>query len=295
MRRAIALTLLMILTTLAFAPATSRSQGQEARVINAIGLVDFYKKPTFKPGDWVRYHMTGNSALGAKDDYVIIVTIAGEEEFWGEECFWLETISVQGEEEIVSVASLMSYAVFDDPEAVTKMRTYVRKQISTMTETGEPVQDVMRRPVSTAKARDPAERKLEYYIDSLGTEEVEIDKGRFLCQKILFKQAAGASLDFPDSSRYDEVRENRTIYRNTQIPITSIVIEEVENIVARKTWALGQSSDAPMVTRDRALGRAVAVDWGSGRPSKIIAEALQKPLAQQRAEARRRAGRPGAG
>ena len=46
----------------------------------------------------------------------------------------------------------------------------------------------------------------------------------------------------------------------------------------------------------RAAGmRAVAVDWGSGRPSKIIAESLQKPLAEQRAEARRRAGRPGAG
>jgi hypothetical protein len=157
------------------------------------------------------------------------------------------------------------------------------------------VQDIMRRPTSTVRTREPAERKLEYYIDSLGTEEVAIDKGRFTCRKILFKQAAGASIDFSDSSRYDEVRENRTIYRNTQIPITSIVIEEVENIVARKTWALGQSSDAPMVTRDRALGRAVAVDWGSGRPSKIIAEALQKPLAQQRAEARRRAGRPGAG
>ena len=37
----------------------------------------------------------------------------------------------------------------------------------------------MRRPTSTVRTREPAERKLEYYIDSLGTEEIEIDKGRF--------------------------------------------------------------------------------------------------------------------
>lgn len=295
MRRATSILLLLALAAPLLPRAHAEGVHQQARVINAIGLVDYYREPAFQPGDWVRYHMTGSSELGAKDDYEIIITIAGEEEFWGEECFWIETISLENDIEVVSVASLMSYAVFDDPRAVTKMRTYVRKQITTMTETGEPLQEIMRRPTSTVRVREPQETRLDYYIDSLGTETVEVEKGRFTCEKILFKQAAGASIDFADSSRYDEVRENRTIYRTTRIPITSILIEEIENIVARKTWALGQSSDAPMITRDRALGRAVAIDWGTGRKSKIIPEFLQKPLAEQRAEARRRDRGSGSG
>jgi hypothetical protein len=189
----------------------------------------------------------------------------------------------------------MSYAVFEDPEAITKMKTYMRKSISSMTETGEPIQEVVRRPIRVIRRPDPEVRTLEHYIDTLGTAEAEVPKGRFQCQKILFRQAAGASLDFADSTRYDEVRENRTIYRNTRIPITSIVIEEVENIVSRRTWLRGQSADAPTIIRDRALGKAVAVDWGTGRKSIIIPEFLQKTIAEQRAAARRGAGRDGKG
>jgi len=299
MPRAMALLLLAAITALpALPPAPAHAQpagASTARIINAIGLVDYSRKPAFKPGDWVRYHMTGSSELGMKDDYVILVAISGEEEFWGDECFWIETVSLQDGEEVASVASLMSYAVFDDPQAVTNMRTYVRKQITTMTESGEPVQEIVRRPSSTLKRREPQERTLEAYVDSLGTEEVEIPRGRFLCEKILFKQAAGASIDFADSSRYDEVRENRTIFRNTSIPVTSIAVEEVENIVSRKTWALGKSAEAPMITRDRAFGRAVAEDWGSGRKSQIIPEALQKTFAEQRKARGRGTGGRGSG
>jgi hypothetical protein len=282
MRRATLLLLAVILILPMLIPVPARTAS--STVINAIGLVDYYSKPTFKPGDWVRYHMVGSSKLGAKDDYTIVIAIAGEEEFWGEKCFWLETASVVDSVEIQSVASLVSYSVFNDPQAITDMENYVRKQITSMTNEGVPVQDIVRRPVTTVRGRKTIQGKLDYYIDSLGTEQVEIPSGKYLCQKILFKQAAGATIDAADSSRYDEVRENRTIYRNTQIPITSIVIEEVENIVARKTWIAGESSDAPLNTRDRAFGRAVVEAWGTGRKSKIIDERFQKPFAEQHAE-----------
>lgn len=292
MRRAIALALTVLVATTLLAPAPAHVE--QLRVINAIGLVDYYREPTFKPGDWVRYKMTGSSELGMKDDYSIVLLIAGEEEFWGEECFWVETISEQDGREIVSVASLLSYAVFDDPEAITTMKYYVRKQITTMTETGEPKMDLVRRPASLNRARETMQNKLEYYIDSLGTREATIDKGTFRCETILFKQAAGGTVDFADSSRYDEFRENRTVYKNREIPITSIVVEEIESIVSRKTWVRGQSTDAETVIRDRALGRAEAMDWGRGRRSNLLPEVLQKPLAEQRAEQRRR-GRNGSG
>lgn len=292
MRRAIALALTVLVAATLLAPAPAHVE--QLRVINAIGLVDYYREPSFKPGDWVRYKMTGSSELGMKDDYSIVLLIAGEEEFWGEECFWVETISEQDGREIVSVASLLSYAVFDDPEAITTMKYYVRKQITTMTETGEPRMDLVRRPASLNRARETMQNKLEYYIDSLGTREATIDKGTFRCEAILFKQAAGGTVDFADSSRYDEFRENRTVYKNHEIPITSIVVEEIESIVSRKTWVRGQSTDAETVIRDRALGRAEAMDWGRGRRSNLLPEVLQKPLAEQRAEQRRR-GRNGSG
>jgi hypothetical protein len=287
MRRAIALCFASALAAIALTPSPARVQG--ARIINAIGLVDYYRTPSFKPGDWVRYRMTGSSQMGMKDDYTITVLIAGEEEFWGEECFWVETISEEGGSEVVSVASLVSYAVFDDQEAITTMKYYVRKQISSMTESGEPRQDLVRRPTTMNRTRQTMQSKLDYYIDSLGTEEVTIDKGRFVCEKVLFKQAAGGTIDFADSSRYDEFREDRTVFKNHAIPITSIVVEQIETTVSRKTWVRGQSTDAETIIRDRALGRAVAVEWGSGRSSDMIPAALQKPLAEQRAAAKKSA------
>ncbi len=295
MRRAILPLLVLAVATLALPPARAQDSMGSSRIINGIGLVDYYRKPTFKPGDWVRYHMTGHSELGMKDDYTIVLLIAGEEEFWGEDCFWVETISERDGKEISSVAALVSYAAFQDSDAVTAAKMYVRKQINTMTQTGEPVQDIVRRPRSTLQVRESGRNKLEYYIDSLGTADVEIPRGTFHCRKILFKQAAGGSADFADSSRYDEVREDRTIYRTTQVPITSIAVEEIENTVSRKTWVRGQSQDVPMVIRDRALGRAEAVDWGTGRKSHLIAPALQMPLAEQRARAKRKAGKAGSG
>jgi hypothetical protein len=294
MRRAMTFVLLTVVASIALAPAPAHVQGGGVRVINAIGLVDYYRKPAFKPGDWVRYQMTGSSELGMKDDYAITLLIAGEEEFWGEECFWVETISEKDGMEILSVASLVSYAVFDDPEAITAMKYYVRKQINTLTESGNAKMELVRRPSTMNRARETMQNKLEYYIDSLGTKQMTIAKGTFDCEAVLFKQAAGGTVDFADSSRYDEFRENRTVYRNLDIPITSIVVEEIESIVSRKTWVRGQSTDAETIIRDRALGRAEAIEWGHGRRSRLLPEVLQKPLAEQRAE-KRRSGRNGAG
>ena len=41
--------------------------------INAIGLIDYSRTPTFKVGDWVRYHMTSKSDLGLSDADVAVL------------------------------------------------------------------------------------------------------------------------------------------------------------------------------------------------------------------------------
>ena len=60
----------------------ARAQGSSVEVVNGIGLIDYASHPRLKVGLWVRYHMTGRSVMGAEDDYVVTVLIAGEEDFW---------------------------------------------------------------------------------------------------------------------------------------------------------------------------------------------------------------------
>jgi hypothetical protein len=287
MRRAILFSVLTLMAICALTPAAAVAQTQS---INGIGLVDYYRTPDFKPGDWVKYRVSSTSELGAADDYELILVIAGEEEWWGEKCFWLETVSQAIDGPPTSVAALMSYDVFKDSLALTNSRYYVRKQISSMNEQGEPVVELVRRPVSSFRTRQTNQRKLEWYIDTLEVATREAAMGSFTCQKLLFKQAAGGSIDIGDSSRYEEVREDRTIWRNLDIPITSIVLEEIEKVVERKTWVQGKSADAPTITRDSVYGTAEVVGWGSGRKSEIIPEHLQRSLAEQRAKARKSSG-----
>src|SRR5262249_10125138 len=76
------------LLALALLPAASTaSMGP----IDGIGLIDYSSPPDFRVGTWAKYHIVGHSQMGLEDDYFVTVIIAGEEEFWGERCFWVET------------------------------------------------------------------------------------------------------------------------------------------------------------------------------------------------------------
>ena len=60
--------------------------------MSGIGILDYTRKPTFKVGDYVRYVVTsGRRPASATTDYVLTVLIAGQEFWWGEPCFYLET------------------------------------------------------------------------------------------------------------------------------------------------------------------------------------------------------------
>jgi len=124
--------------------------------MNAIGLIDYQSKPTFKPGDWVRYRVTGANNEGAEDDYFVTILIAGEERFWGDDCFWVETRSQAiGSTDISGVATLMSYSIFSDSLAVPRMKLYMRKSITDNLEDGTFRQDLTKRPPLTLKNRKP--------------------------------------------------------------------------------------------------------------------------------------------
>ncbi len=277
-------------------PSPLRASDPSLDRINGIGLIDFGVKPTFKVGDWARYHMSAKSDLGVVDDYNVTVLIGGEEQWWGEDCFWIETVTQSPGGGTQAVASLMSYEVFNDSLALPHMQLYVRKLITGLDADGEPVQVVYKRPASTLKTRETPTSQFKVQVDTLGRESVTVPKGAYDCVKLQFLQGRGATGARGDSTEYTELREVRTTYMSLKVPITHIVREDIEQSFTRKAWKVGYSKDATAtVTMDRTVGSAQLVDTGSNMASQTVPERLRKSIAEQRAEAARaRAPRPAA-
>ena len=269
-------------------PAPGRAQGTAPDIINAIGLIDFGVKPTFKVGDWVRYHMSAKSVRGVIDDYTVTVLIGGEEHWWGEDCFWIETWTSLPASGSQSVASLMSYDVFGDSLALKHMQLYVRKIINSTDSQGLPEQTVYKRPVTLLKMRETPASQFRVLVDTLGTETVTVPKGAYECTKLRFTQGRSTTGAKGDSTDYSELREVRTTFLSLIVPITHIVREDIEQTFTRKAWKVGHSAEAtPMVTLDGTQGSAQLVDFGSGLHAALVPENLRMSIAEQRAAAKR--------
>jgi hypothetical protein len=305
MRRAIAVTVL-ILVGAAFMAAGVKAQGKIATRVNAIGLIDYAVPHTFKPGDWVRYRITGESELGMRDDYDLTVLIAGEELFWGDSCFWVETwIDPKGGPPL-TIAAMMGYSIFKDPEPLLHMQMYQRKQVNEINEDGSVKEVVMAPGTSVLQSRSLFKKPLTWDIDTLGADTVITPVGQFDARKVSFRQGTGTTRTTGDSTRYDEVRENRMVWVNFQVPITHVARESVENIIARRTWMIGRSGEAtPLLLRERGLGSARLIGAGSGLaprllppnrrfPSAVAQQVSAKPAAKKPAAKKPPAAKPAA-
>jgi hypothetical protein len=269
-------------------PGAAQSKPPTPDRINGIGLIDFGVKPTFKVGDWAKYHMSAKSALGVVDDYNVTVLIGGEEDWWGEEAFWIETWTESATGRTEAVASLMSYEVFRDSLALPHMQMYVRKIINGIREDGTPEQQVYKRPASTLKMREVPGSQFKLQIDTLGTETITVPKGTYECRHLHFLQGRGAIGASGDSTDYTELREDRNTFMSERVPITHIVREDIEQRFTRKAWKVGHSQDAtPTMTLDRTLGSAQLIDSGSGLSAQMVPKELRRSLAEQRAAAAR--------
>jgi hypothetical protein len=288
MRRAVRWFVLAALLLPLSDPSPLRASDPSLDRINGIGLIDFGMKPTFKVGDWARYHMSAKSDEGVVDDYTVTVLIGGEEEWWGEDCFWIETVTQSAAGGAQAVASLMSYEVFDDSLALPHMQLYVRKLITSMDADGNPIQVVYKRPASTLKTRETPTSQFKVKVDTLGRESTTVPKGAYDCVKLQFLQGRGATGALGDSTEYTELREVRTTFMSPRVPITHIVREDIEQSYTRKAWKVGYSKDAtPTLTLSHTLGSAQLVDCGSNMVSKSVPERLRKSIAEQRVEAAR--------
>ena len=279
MRRAIAALSLLLALAALDAP---RSRADTGAIMNGIGLIDYRHKPDFKIGDWVRYQMKSHSELGASDDYQLTVMIAGEEDFWGDPGFWVETWVDMPGIPPQTRASLVSYEIFSDTVATQRLLLYTRKMISMLNEDGTPKMDINKPSASTLKARREVQNPVRFSLDTLGTDTVVTPKGTFKPLKVMMKQGTGATQMVGDSSLYTEVRENRTSWYTLEVPITHLAREDIESINAHKSWLTGRSGDAlPLAIRDRGLGSARLIDFGHGATARLVPERLRHTIAQQ--------------
>ena len=240
-------------------------------IMNAVGLVDYTRKPDFKIGSWARYHVTGNSNLGAKDDYVVTILIAGEERFWGEDAFWVETQTQPRSGPSRTVATLMSYEIFSDSLALPRMQFYMRKSITDVDEQGRPIQQLVKRPAPSLRVRTALGENVRWSVEKLPSDTALVPRGTYTCDRSIIKQGMGATGDQGDSSVYTETRENRTIWYHAGIPITHIVREEIERSFARRAWQIGRSSEGlPMQMIEDATGSARLVDFGEGMKPAVV-------------------------
>ncbi len=278
MRRAILrASLLCIATALLF--AAEAVPQQSLTLVNGIGLVDYTRKPDFRIGSWVRYHTTSSSNLGAKDDYVVTVVIAGEERFWGEDGFWVETWTEFKDRPPQAVATLMSYSIFSDTLPIPHMQLYMRKSISGVSESGEPTETLVMRPVQTLRTRNPIGEDISWATETLPPDTAHTPKGSYACSRTLYRQGTGATQDQGDSTIYTEQRENRTVFFNTAVPITHLVIEGIERTFSRRAWLVGRSKEAaPIALVERGQGAARLVDFGEGMEPRLVPARYRKPV-----------------
>ena len=254
--------------------------------VNGIGLIDYRRKPDFKVGDWVRYRITGTNTTGAQDDYMVTVIISGEENFWGEDGFWVETWTEPSGQPPMGTATFMSYAIFEDSLPVQHMLLYQRKTINESDDKGLPIQVVLRRSPASLKLRTPFDDQVRMDIDTLGQDTVRVPRGDFRVVKVRTRQGKSTTRDVGDSTDYSEIWDNRIDYITHQIPITSVVREEIESSFQQRKWQIGRSEDAPpMRTLDHSLGEARLIDFGSGMKSSMLPESMQKSLKTRRSAA----------
>ena len=271
---------------LLLAPLTVHAAAQRVNMINGIGLLDYSRKPDLKVGQWIKYHMTGSSELGMHDDYTVTILIAGEETFWGERGFWVETWTEGKDEAPVAVATLMSYGIFSDSLPIPHLQLYSRKMITNLSEDGSPVEVISKRNAGSLKGRSEVADKVVWHVDSVGTETIKVPRGTYACKKVSFKQGIGSTADVGDSTIRTEVHEDRMVYMSPQVPMTGLVREDVSNLIQRRVWKAGNSQNAPLRTMEHATGTAELIEWGMGLTPQLVPAKYRRKVAERETPAK---------
>jgi hypothetical protein len=287
------LTLLLCVAGLVSLRSDAAAQGKST--LSAIGFIDYMRPPRFKVGDWVRYRRTGSSESGNVVNSTITILISGEEKFWGEDCFWIETWTQGLGEYPSSIAMLMSYSAFGDSLWRDRLELYHRKVIFGLDEeTKKPLVQLLKRAdLAASRRKEGAKVTRRTLFDTLGTDTVMVPKGTYTCERVRMKRGIGNTSDKGDSTTTTEVWRYVTVYYRDEIPITNRVCEKQEDLVLAKAWRIGKSSDVVTSTVDHGFSELRLEDYGSGGLTpKLTPMASRQPIARTGAPPGDRARKP---
>ena len=140
----------------------------------------------------------------------MVVGVAGEERFWGDNCFWVETVTEGDAENGVSaVASLMSYSIFADSLPVQHLQYFVRKSISDVDERGLPREVVAKGSSGGIKSHTKVDPNTHWYSDTLASDSVTAAGKTYWCKRLHTRRDVTNSVERGDSTILTEYREDR--------------------------------------------------------------------------------------
>lgn len=268
------------------APARSEEVDRAPSLIDGVAFVDFSGLPNFKVGDWVRYHTRGSSVRGYQDDYKVTILIAGEEVWWGEPSFWVET-TTERDGGTHTTASLVSYSAFGDTMSQKRILWFMRKTINGIRPDGQP--DVV------LYTREPAEfgyRKINwdqdqenrFRTDTLGTSEVTVAAGKFRTLELLRFRGHSETAERGDSTVFYRRAHRQHFHMNREIPITSLAQVTTDDLQEGRTWMVGQSGDHNQLNvLEHSTGSTDLVESGHGGLTPLMTPvASRRPIPDRR-------------
>jgi hypothetical protein len=282
MRRAV-----LVLLALALLPSGARAYKPNGPV-DAVGMLDYTLGPRFKVGDWVRYHTKGESAQGFKTDYSVTILIAGEERWWGEDCFWVETRTKYPSGGNIEVtASLISYSIFEDSLPNKHFQRYIRKLTEGVDANGLLVQQPFQRAPSEMVNRGYGEYEPPRTYDTLGVEPVTVPAGAIKAMHTREHYKENVTKQYGDTTVYFELAENHDYWKSKDVILTGLVRLDQDNTQRRRAWMIGESKDAPLQIVEHSTGSTVLEERGSGLRSTYLPAGVTRPLREQLSQDKR--------
>jgi len=269
----------------------SGSSAVDDQTIDGTLMVDYGRPPAFKVGTWVRYHCIANSKLGYHRDYDLTLLVAGEEDLWGDRCFWLESWTANSGKDPGYSASLVSYTAFGDTAAKNHATWFIRKMVTGPNgpSPGEPDISLWTRDNEEIRRRrselpkDAATTRGTTF-DTLRVDTVAVPRGAWRGPVVRERNRVISELMKGDSTYHQEREEIRTRKLAWEIPITHMVREDVVDTQNRRGWITGHSSEAKEEELEKGIMQTVLVDYGtSGLEARVIPPRLRMTIEQQKA------------